>query len=71
MLFPFGIADTLGVPVPDLNSYPTILGAVIFGVVIALLLEIYGEPRRIRGLGLGGYSHQFLWRVCTPWLAGL
>ena len=30
------------------------LGAVIFGIGIALLLEAYGEPRDIHGLGLAG-----------------
>ena len=31
-----------------------ILGGVIFGIGIALLLEAYGEKRKIRGLGIGG-----------------
>ena len=54
LLFPFGIAQLLGVPQPNSNFYPTILGAVIFGIGIALLLEAYGEPRGIHGLGLHG-----------------
>jgi hypothetical protein len=34
--------------------YPSILGAVIFGIGIALLLEFAGSRARVRGLGLGG-----------------
>ena len=54
LLFPFGIAEILGVPQPEINFYPTILGGVIFGIGIALLLEAFGQPRGIRGLGLAG-----------------
>jgi len=54
LLFPFGIAEILGVPLPESNFYPTILGGVIFGIGIALLIEGYGETRGVRGLGLGG-----------------
>jgi len=54
LLFPFGIAQLLGVPQPNSNFYPTILGAVIFGIGIALLLESYGKPHGIHGLGIAG-----------------
>ena len=54
LLFPFGVAGPLGIPHPSSNFYPTILGGVILGIGIALLLEAYGQGRRIRGLGLGG-----------------
>ena len=54
LLFPLGMAGLLGVPLPNINFYPTILGAVIFGIGIALLVEAYGEPRGIHGLGLAG-----------------
>ena len=54
LLFPLGVAETLGVPQAESNFYPTILGGVIFGIGIALLLEAYGQKRRIRGLGIGG-----------------
>jgi len=54
LLFPLGVAEILGIPQPPSNFYPTILGGVILGIGIALLLEAYGQPRRIRGLGLGG-----------------
>ena len=54
LLFPFGVAKIIGVPRPVSIFYPTILGGVIFGIGIALLLEAYGQPRGVRGLGLGG-----------------
>jgi uncharacterized membrane protein HdeD (DUF308 family) len=54
LLFPFGMAQLFGVPQPNSNFYPTILGAVIFGIGIALLLEAYGKPRGIHGLGIAG-----------------
>ena len=52
--FPIGVAGFLGIPQPPSNFYPTILGGVIFGIGIALLIEAYGQPRGVRGLGLGG-----------------
>lgn len=38
----------------DTLFYPSILGAVLFGIGIALILELTGFKRGIRGLGLGG-----------------
>lgn len=54
LLFPFGISELLGIPKPNTNFYPTILGGVIFGIGIALFIERYGFKYNIRGLGLGG-----------------
>ena len=54
LLFPFGVAQIFGVPQGDGNFYPTILGAVIFGIGIALLIDVYGKPRGTHGLGLPG-----------------
>ena len=54
LLFPLGVAQLLGVPQSNINFYPTILGAVIFGIGIALLIEVYGESRGNHGLGLNG-----------------
>ncbi len=54
LMFPFGIAELLGVPIPSSNFYATILGGVIFGIGIALFIERYGYKNNIRGLGLGG-----------------
>ena len=54
LLFPFGIATVLGVPASDTNFYPTLLGSVLVGIGIALLIEAWGEPRGLHGLGLMG-----------------
>ena len=54
LLFPFGIAEYLGVPKSNNYFYPTILGGVILGIGIALLFERYGYANNFRGLGLGG-----------------
>ena len=54
LLFPIGMAHLFGVPIPDSNFYPTILGAVLFGIGIALLFEAHGESGGVRGLGLAG-----------------
>ena len=54
LFFPLEIAQFLGVPQPESNFYPTILGGVIFGIGVALLIERYGFDKGVRGLGLGG-----------------
>jgi hypothetical protein len=54
LLFPLGIAKIFGIPESDINFYPSVLGGVIFGIGIALLIELYGAPKGLRGLGLGG-----------------
>jgi hypothetical protein len=74
LLFPLGMAELLGVPQSNVSFYPTILGAVIFGIGIALLIERYGFTRNIRGLGLGGAIAinicgalaLLMWLVSTP-----
>ena len=74
LLFPLGMAELLGVPQSNMNFYPTILGAVIFGIGVALLIERYGFTRNIRGLGLGGAIAinlcgsiaLLIWLVSTP-----
>jgi hypothetical protein len=74
LLFPLGMAELLGVPKSNVDFYPTILGAVIFGIGIALLIERYGFSRNIRGLGLGGAIAinlcgaiaLLIWLVSTP-----
>jgi hypothetical protein len=48
------IADVLGVPFSDVRFYPTILGAVLFGIGIALVIEIRRKPKGLVGLGVGG-----------------
>lgn len=54
LLFPTGIAAWLGVPQADSTFYPVILGAVLFGIGLALMLEAFGGTRGIRGLGIAG-----------------
>jgi hypothetical protein len=54
LFFPAGLVELLGLPLANTYFYASILGAVIFGIGVALLLELYGAPSRIRGLGLGG-----------------
>ena len=54
LLFPLGLASVLGVPLPGSHFYPSILGAVLFGIGIALMIDAYGAPAGIRGLGLPG-----------------
>ena len=54
LLYPVGVMELLGLPPTDTYFYAIILGAVLFGIGIALLIELYGEPRKVRGLGLAG-----------------
>ena len=49
-LFPAGLVSTLGLPATNTSFYPSILGAVLFGIGIALLVE----RRAGGGLGLRG-----------------
>ena len=49
-----GLAEALGVPQTGESFYPTMLGAVLFGIAVALLLECGGRPKALVGLGLGG-----------------
>ena len=54
LLFPIGIIDLLGLPATNTNFYPSLLGAVIFGIGLALFLELAGYEKHVRGLGLAG-----------------
>jgi len=51
MAFPATLVEALGVPEAASFFYPNILGAVLFGIGIALWLGRRGSPN---GLGLGG-----------------
>ena len=74
LLFPAGIGILLGAPPTDTHFYSGILGAVLFGIGIALLIERYGGPKNIRGLGLEGAiainfcgaGVLFLWLLLVP-----
>jgi hypothetical protein len=48
------IANFLGVPTTDVTFYPTLLGAVLFGIGLALIIESRRKPSGPVGLGLGG-----------------
>ena len=54
LLFPIGLAPILGMPIPNNYFYPSILGAVLFGIGIALLIDAYNDNLEIRGLGIAG-----------------
>jgi hypothetical protein len=54
MAFPDSLVRALGIPLTDHAFYPTILGAVLFGIGLALLIECYWGSSRFKGLGLGG-----------------
>ena len=54
LLFPQSLVDFLGVPATDICFYPNILGAVLFGIGVALIIEVYQRPQGMVGLGLGG-----------------
>jgi len=48
------IADFIDVPPVEPGFYPSILGAVLFGIGIALLIETFKGERKLSGLGLYG-----------------
>ena len=54
IVFPRDLVSFLGIPQPASAFYPSILGAVLFGIGIALLMERGAGHSRGRGLGLGG-----------------
>ena len=54
LIFSPGIVSFLGVPSSGHRFYPTILGAVLSGIGIALLVECFRKDKGLIGLGLGG-----------------
>ena len=54
VVFPRNLISFLGIPEPSSAFYPSILGAVLFGIGIALWMERGADRARVRGLGLGG-----------------
>ncbi len=54
LIFPPRLIEALGVPIPDSNFYANVLGAVLFGIGAALLIEYYRERIGLAGLGIGG-----------------
>ena len=51
IFFPKPLVEFLGVPVAENAFYPSLLGAVLFGIGVALLIERFHGPG---GLGLPG-----------------
>ena len=54
LAFPAWLSSVLGLPRDDVRFYPTILGAILFGIGLALLLERFRGSRNYTGLGLVG-----------------
>lgn len=52
--YPMFLARAFGLPTDGKPFFASILGAVLFGVGLALIIERYRPPLRIAGLGLGG-----------------
>jgi hypothetical protein len=54
MFVPGTVATVLGLPTPASGFYPAILGAVLTGIGIALLIQVFPRPSPVTGLGLEG-----------------
>ena len=54
LLFPTWVSNLLGLPGGESRFYPTVLGAILFGIGVALLLERFRGSRNLTGLGLAG-----------------
>ena len=54
VVFPTDVVELLGLPMVNHAFYPTMLGAVLIGISIALLLECNRRASGMVGLGLGG-----------------
>lgn len=54
LLFPGKLVQFLGLPLVEVSFYPNILGAILFGIAVALLIENYKRQQSIIGLGLVG-----------------
>lgn len=54
LIFPRSVVEALGVPPTDITFYPSIVGAVLLGIGIALMLEWRRKPNGLTGLELSG-----------------
>lgn len=54
LIFPSRLVEWLGIPSTNQRFYPSLLGAVLFGIGIAILLEHFRSNSTMIGLGLGG-----------------
>jgi hypothetical protein len=68
--FPKSVVAFLGVPDSSTEFYPSILGAVLIGIAVALVIEYRRRPTQPAGLGLyGAISINLLGAVfLTGWL---
>jgi len=54
MLAPGTVTAILGLPLPASGFYAGILGAVLTGIGIALVIQVFATPFQMTGLGLEG-----------------
>jgi len=54
LFFPTRVVAYLEMPPTDQAFYPSILGAVLIGIGVALLTSLLGKPSPLGGLGLRG-----------------
>ena len=54
LVYPRPLIEWLGVPIPESNFYANILGAVLFGIGLALFMEYSRGKSGLPGLGIGG-----------------
>jgi hypothetical protein len=54
LLFPRGVLTILGMPLAASAFYPSILGAVLVGIGLALLLQRFGGDSGVAGLSMEG-----------------
>ena len=52
--FPAGLVEFLGIPSAESGFYPSVLGAVLIGIGIALIIERFRRGDYTAGLGLHG-----------------
>jgi uncharacterized membrane protein YbhN (UPF0104 family) len=57
--------------IPDTHFYPTILGAVLLGIGIALLIDVYGQPHGLAitgaiAINFCGAGFLILWLIFAP-----
>ena len=53
-LLPHQTIALLGLPATDHTFYTSLLGALLIGIGLALLVELFTKQLRVTGLGLGG-----------------
>lgn len=54
VFFPVDLVRLLDLPMAESSFYPSILGAVLFGIGLALLAELFRDILKMNGLGVGG-----------------